>query len=220
MQGPGFYIILALKVKYPMKLIITPLVAILVLSATSPDAFCQDSAKIVKIKESALLFADSLIKTDVYENWSVYADLAPASVLKYYGGKEGFINNAQKIHPRTVSSFDLDFPERKVLALLESTSENQWQCVIKESRNIYRDDNKKYHLVTYLLGQSKDGGETWRMFDVSYNTVANIIYMMPDVMLELPIPQPYIMSEEDELAKAKQEAAETAATKRTAPKKK
>jgi len=202
-----------------MKLVITPLVAILVLSMISPAAFCQDSAKIAKIKENAIAFADSLIKTDVYENWSVYADLAPASVLKYYGGKDGFIDNAQKIHARTVSSHDLDFPERKIIALLEN--QTQWQCVIYESRYIFREENKKYHLVTYLLGQSKDDGETWRMFDVSYNTVANVIYMMPDVNLDLPIPQPYIISEEDELAKAKQEeATASAAAKKNAPKKK
>jgi len=204
-----------------MKLIITPLVAILALSVTSPAAFCQDSAKIVRIKENAIAFADSLIKTDVYENWSVYADLAPASVIKYYGGKDGFIENAQKIHARTVSSHSLDFPERKVIALMEKDNEAQWQCVIYESRIIFREDNKKFHLVTYLLGQSKDDGETWRMFDVSYNSVANVIYMMPDVNLDLPIPQPYIISDEDEQAKAKQEeATASAAAKRTTPKKK
>jgi len=197
-----------------MKLIITPLVAFLVFSTTSLDAFCQDSAK---IKENALLFADSLIKTDVYQNWSAYADLAPASVLKYYGGKDGFIGHAQRIHPRTVSSFDIDFPERKVISLM--AKENQWQCVIYESRYIHRDDTKKYHLVTYLLGQSTDDGETWRIFDVSYNSVANIIYMMPDVIGDLPIPQPYIISEEEELAKAQQQAAATAVTQKAASKK-
>jgi len=196
-----------------MKLIITPLAAILFLSLTAQDAFSQDSAK---IKENALLFADSLIKTDVYQNWSVYADLAPASVLKYYGGKDGFIANAQKIHPRTVSSFDLDYPERKIIALM--ARENQWQCVIWESRHITRDDNKKYHLVTYLLGQSNDDGETWRIFDVAYNSVANVIYMMPDVMGELPIPQPYIISEEEELAKAKEQVAASPAASPAAKK--
>jgi len=198
-----------------MKLMITPLVAILILSATSPAAFCQDSTK---IKESALIFADSLIKTDVYKNWSAYADLAPASVLKYYGGKDGFVDHAQKVHPRTVSSFLEDFPERKILALI--ARESEWQCVIRVSRYIFREDNKKYHLVTYYLGQTRDDGETWHMFDVSYNSVANVIYLMPDVIGELPIPQPYIMADEDEVAKAKQEAAESAPTKKGATKKK
>ena len=198
-----------------MKLLITLLVVFLFLSATAQDTFSRDSAK---IKENALLFADSLIKADVYQNWSVYADLAPAGVLKYYGGKDGFIANAQKIHPRTVSSLTLDYPERKVMALM--ASQDQWQCVIWESRYITRDDNKKYHLVTYFLGQSKDDGDTWRIFDVGYNSVANVIYMMPDVIGDLPIPQPYIISEEEELAKAKEQAAASPAAKRGGPKKK
>ena len=198
-----------------MKLTPTPLAVFFVLSLTAaPDAFSQDSAK---IKENALLFADSLIKADVYQNWSVYADLAPAGVLKYYGGRDGFIANTQKIHPRTVSSLTLDYPERKVISLM--ASQNQWQCVIWESRYITRDDNKRYHLVTYLLGQSKDDGETWRIFDVGYNSVANVIYMMPDVIGDLPIPQPYIISEEEELAKAKEQTAASPAAKRASKKK-
>jgi hypothetical protein len=198
-----------------MKLIIRPLLAILVLFSSSITSFSQDS---VKIKESAIIFADSLIKVDVYENWSVLADLAPASVIKYYGSKEGFIANAKKVHPRTVSAHNLDFPEVTIIAL--RSYDNQWQCVMKESRNIFRDDNKRYHLVTYLLAQSKDDGETWRIFDVSYNSVANIIYMMPDVNLDLPIPQPYIISEEEEVAKAKEQEVAAAAAKKPAGKKK
>ena len=195
----------------PIKL----LMAILFLSVTSPAAFCQDS---VKLKERALIFADSLIKTDVYQNWSAYADLAPAGVQKYYGGKDGFVEHAQKVHPRTVSSFDEDFPERKITAL--RAIDDQWQCVIRVSRHIVRADNKRYHIVTYFLGQTKDEGDTWRMFDVSYNSVANIIYMMPDVITDLPIPQPYIISEEEEMAKAKQQqAAASATTKKAVPEK-
>ncbi|HVV04656.1 MAG TPA: hypothetical protein VHC96_10570 [Puia sp.] len=199
-----------------MKLIITPLAAFLVLSLSSLDAFSQDSAK---IKERALFFADSLIKTDTYMSWSTYADLAPAGVLKYYGGKDGFVDHVQKFHARTVSSLGgEDAPEVRIMTLM--ASQNQWQCVIRESRYIHRDDNKKYHIVTYLLGQSKDDGETWRIFDLGYNKVANVIYMMPDVIGDLPIPEPYIISEEEELAKAKQQAAASPATKKAAPKKK
>ena len=195
-----------------MNPIIRPLVAFFVLSVTSPDVFCQDS---VKIKESALTYADSLIKTDVYQNWSVYADLAPAGVLKYYGGKNGFVEHVQKVHPRTVSSHDEDYPERKITSL--RAVDDQWQCVIQVSRHIYRNDNKRYHIVTYFVGQSKDEGATWRIFDASYNSVANIIYMMPDVIGDLPIPQPYIISEEEELAKQQSSAAP--ARKKAAPNK-
>jgi hypothetical protein len=198
---------------YPMKLLITPLVAFLALFTAVPAAFSQPDT--VKIKEKALFFADSLIKTDTYMSWSSYADLAPLTVLKHYGGKDGFIEHIQKMHPRTVSSIEEAAPEMGVITLM--TMGDQWQCVIRVSRYIHRED-KKYHLVTYFLGQSKDEGETWRVFDLSYNKVANVIFMLPDVIGDLPIPEPYIISEEEELAKQKADAASS--TKKVAPRKK
>jgi len=196
-----------------MKTII-PLTVIMTLFVAIPTVFSQPDT--VKIKERALFFADSLIKTDAYNNPLEYADLAPASVLKHYGGKDAFIEHFNKIHPRTVSGIDEDYPKREVITLMRG--DDQWQFVIRVSRYIHRADLKKYHLVTYLLGQSKDEGETWRLFDVSYNSVANIIYLMPDVMGDLPIPQPYIISEEEELAK--QQAAAPPKNTRTTAKKK
>ena len=192
---------------------ITPLLVILTLFASIPGAFSQPDS--VKIKEKALFFADSLIKTDAYKSWSTYADLAPLSVLKHYGGKDGFIEQIQKVHARTVSSIEEEqAPEVKVVTLM--TKDDQWQCVIRESRYIHRED-KKFHIVTYLLGQSKDEGETWRLFDISCTKVANIIYMLPDVIGDLPIPEPYIISEEEELAR---QQATAPAPKKGAPKKK
>jgi hypothetical protein len=166
-------------------------------------------ADTAKIEAKALFFADSLNKTDKYQNWSSYADLVPATVIKYYGGKDGYIEHIRKGRLRTVSSLEEEMtPEMKVLSL--RTEKDQWQCVIRQSRYFHRDD-KKYHVVTYFVGQSKDEGETWRLFDVSYNSVANIIYMLPDVFGDLAIPEPTILSEEEELAR--QQAARPPAAK-------
>lgn len=191
------------------------LVVILTLIVAIPTVYSQTDT--VKIKESALFYADSLIKTDAYNIPSEYADLAPASVWKYYGGKDGFIEHFKKIHPRTVSGIDEDYPQRSVITLM--TKDDQWQCIVKVSRYIHRQDLKKYHLVTYFLGQSKDEGETWKIFDVSYNKVANIIYLLPDVIDDLPIQEPFIISEEEELAKLEAEKAEKAALAAKAAKK-
>lgn len=193
-----------------MKTIITPFAVIVTLFVSIPAVYSQPDS--VKIKERALVFADSLIKTDAYNNPSEYADLAPASVWKYYGGKDGFIEHFKKIHPRTVSGIDEDYPVREVVTLMRR--DDQWQCVIRVSRYIHRADLKKYHLVTYLLGQSKDEGENWKIFDVSYNSVANIIYLLPDVIDDLPIKQPYIISEDEELAKLEAEKPAPVAAKK------
>lgn len=190
-----------------IKPVLTGMVIILAQLAVSAQ---PDTAKIT---EKALLFADSLIKADGYQNWKTYADLAPASVIKYYGGKDGFIEHVVNGKSRLVSTVDEDLPQLKMMNLM--TLNDQWQCVIRESRYIHRDD-KKYHLVTYFIGQSKDEGETWRLFDVYYNKIANVIYMLPDIFGDLPIPETSLLSQEEELAQT--QAQEAAAKKAAAGK--
>jgi hypothetical protein len=153
-----------------------------------------------RITRQALFFADSLVKADAYESWSVYADLVVPSVIKYYGGKDAYIEYIRKQRANRMSTLDEDPPVLQPIHLL--TENEEWQCVIRESRYIHKDD-KKIHIVTYFVGQSKDGGENWRMFDVGYGKVATIIYMMPDIFGDLPIPEHTILSEAEELALAK-----------------
>ena len=157
-----------------------------------------------KISRNVLVFADSLIKTDAYGNNELYTGLAPASVLKYYGGADGYMQHVYQLRGRTNSDQEELYPALNVETL--RTLNDQWQCVIRVSRYLHR-DNVQYHYVTYFVGQSKDEGETWRLFDVSYNTVANMIYIFPEVMTDLPIKQPSILSQEQEDKLAQQQTA-------------
>jgi hypothetical protein len=158
-----------------------------------------------KIAQKALLYADSLVKTDKYENWGSYADLAPASVIKYYGGRDGYIGHVTSMRGFTMSVIEEDAPTLRLETLV--TKNDQWQCVIQLSRYFHRDD-KKFHLVTNLIAQSRDEGETWRIFDVNYNTVTNMILIFPEIM-DMPLKATSILSEEQELAQ--QQAAANAA---------
>ncbi len=191
-----------------------PVVFLLIL--THLTSFSQpDSAK---ISEKAMAFADSLVKSDTYQSWNVYADLAPLSVIKFYGGKDGYLEHIKSGRLRTVSSIDEDAPQLKLLSLM--TANDQWQCLIRESRYFHKDD-KKFHQVTYFLGQSKDEGESWKLFDLSYNKIANIIYIFPEVFGDLAIPEPSILSEQEEIARQQQQQAQAAAAnKKTVSKKK
>jgi hypothetical protein len=170
-----------------------------------------------RIIQKALFFADSLVKADAYETWPVYADLVIPSVIKYYGGKDGYIDYIQKARVHRTSTEVEEPPVLKPLHLL--TENEEWQAVIEESGYIHR-DGKKVHIITYLVGQSRDGGETWRLFDVGYNRVAAIIYMMPDVFGDLPIPEHIIRTEDEELAMAQAAQAAQAAAAKNAGKKK
>jgi hypothetical protein len=160
-----------------------------------------------KISRNALVFADSLIKTDAYGNSSAYADLTPASVLKYYGGADGYIQHVYQLRGRTNTEQEELYPVLNMETL--RTLNDQWQCVIRISRYIHR-ANVPYHYVTYFVGLSKDEGETWRLFDVSYNPVVNMIYIFPEVMTDLAIKQPTILSQEQEDKLAQQQTATAA----------
>jgi hypothetical protein len=154
----------------------------------------QDTAR---ISQNALKYAGSLVTADAYAatygDWSAYADLAPVSVLKFYGGKEGYIKRVSLARMRTTSAIQEATPELKML-LLENR-QDQWQCVIRLSRYFHKTDQSQYHLVTYLVGQSKDDGETWKLFDVSYNSVANIIYIFPEIMDDIPLKESVVSAQ-------------------------
>jgi hypothetical protein len=142
-----------------------------------------------RINQRILFFTDSLVKADHYLNWSAYADLAPASVVKYYGGKEGFIGHVQVLRARTSSIMEENPPVSQVLQL--SSKNEQWQCVVRQSSYFHKED-KQYHFTTYLIGQSIDDGRTWRLFDTSYTPVANLILIFPDIFGDLALEQPTI----------------------------
>jgi len=196
----------------PMK-ILMPLLVGFVLLLTHSAAYAQpDSAK---ISQKVLSYADSLVKTDAYQSWSTYADLAPLPVIRFYGGKDGYIEHVKKTRLRTLSTKDEDYPAIKVVSLM--TENDQWQGLVRISRFFHKDD-KKFHQVTYFLGQSKDEGETWKIFDLSFNKIANIIYIFPEVFGDMAIPEPTVLSEQDEIAQQQAEAA--AASKKSTSKKK
>jgi len=178
-----------------MKILTPLLTACCILSAVAGAQAQPDS---IKITQNALLFADSLVKTDSFETWPAYADLAQASVIKYYGGKQGYIDHILQGRWRTRSTIAENSPELKMLQLVNVLND-EWQCIVRESRYFHKDD-QKYHFITYFVGQSPDGGVTWRLFDVSYNTVANIIYMFPEIHGDLAIREPTILTPEQELA--------------------
>jgi hypothetical protein len=170
----------------------------------------------IQIKKRALVFADSLIKADHFKTWPIYADLAPASVLKHYGGKEGYVEHILAGRKKAVSDLEEeDAPQVSAEQLL--TVDEQWQCLIRVSRYIHHED-KKLHVITYFLGQSRDDGQTWKLFDISYNTVANIIYIFPEIFPDMGIPEPSILTEEQELALQKP-ATPAPSKKKTAGKK-
>lgn len=133
--------------------------------------------------EKAILFADSLLKSFRSGNFVQYTELSYPGVISYYGGKKNFseyIQRARFIHSNIVSE------NLKLVQILNDISE--WQCVVeKTSESLI--DGKKAQIISYMVGQSIDEGLNWKFFDVAFNSVGNLVYIMPDIFSALTIPQ-------------------------------
>jgi hypothetical protein len=154
----------------------------------------------------ALQFADSLVKADFYTDWNTYMNLTCTSAFKFYGGKEGFKENAVTIHYRDEPKTEEKIPKTQLLHLMNDNSD-KWQCVVEKVREKWDESRGKVKVYTYLVGESNDNGLNWKFIDASHNSIPNIIYILPSVFTSMEIPEGKTVYE-DEVAT--QQAAEEA----------
>lgn len=131
----------------------------------------------------ALLFADSLLNSFRNNNLTAYTELSYPGIVEYYGGRKNFEEYLRRA--KAITS-DESPDQMRLVQLLNNA--NEWQCVIQKTQHGTIDNNKAL-ITTYLVGQSVDNGETWKFFDVAYNSVSNVAYIMPDIFSTLVIPQ-------------------------------
>ena len=146
------------------------------------------------ITQRAILFADSLNNAFTRSDWNGYLDLSYPGVVSYYGGRENFTEYISRARSFTGSAED----KTELLQIVNDNSE--WQCVVKKTNETVI-DGRKAEVISYMVGQSKDGGKSWRYFDVAYNSVSNLGYIMPDIFSTLSIPQRQVVFEKDGLAR-------------------
>ena len=133
--------------------------------------------------ERAIIFADSLLQSFRHNNLDQYTNLSYPGVVSYYGGNKNFREFVQRA--RAINS-DASSEHLRLVQILNST--NEWQCVV-EKNSVTTIDGKKAHIISYLVGQSKDEGQSWTFFDVAFNSVDNLVYIMPDIFDRLSVPQ-------------------------------
>ena len=173
-----------------MKLRISTILVLCLFISTYVSAQTEETAE----SKHAMAFADSLVKSFKYENWEQYLSLSYPGVVKYYGGKNGYIEYIRRARANYGDSLE-ETPEKlKLIQMINDIDE--WQCVVEKTRETVV-NGKKAHVVSYMVGQSKDDGSTWRFFDVAYNSVENVIYIMPDVFGTLSIPQRSTVIDDD-----------------------
>jgi hypothetical protein len=133
--------------------------------------------------QRALLFADSLLNSFHQNNLIIYTELSYPGVIQYYGGRRNF----EEYVRRTKAIQNDVSPERiKLLQMINNTKE--WQCVVQKTRESII-DNRRAIIITYMVGQSIDAGKNWTFFDVAFNPVENITFIMPDIFTALLVPQ-------------------------------
>jgi hypothetical protein len=148
------------------------------------------------VSQHALADADSLLSAFQNNRSGQYTEMSYPGVITYYGG----IRNYQQYIERERALSDSTSEKTEIVQLLNNN--NEWQCVIKKTHPRII-DGKKAYIVSYLVGQSTDNGMTWKYFDVAFNSVANIAYIMPDKFEGLTIPRRQVIFEKDQMASSK-----------------
>src|SRR5688572_28507631 len=119
-------------------------------------------------------------------------------VIKYYGGKQGFTDYISRMRAVNQSPFSEERDKLELIQMLPDDGE--WQCVVKRIHHTHI-DGKKARIISYMVGQSKDDARSWNHFDVSYNSVENVICFMPDIFDTLAIPDRQIIFDKEEVAR-------------------
>jgi len=215
LTNTGFFYSLAAKL-IPMKAL-KKLSISLCICLISFAAFSQDTAS---ISRNAKFYADSMMRSYFYENWEAFHNLTTYSAVKYYGGKDAYKEHFKTMYYHNEPNKDVDKPEQTSMITLMNKGTDEWQCVLEKIRYTQMEE-RKCRIYSYLVGQSKDDGETWTFVDAGQNSEKNIIYIFPDVFGTLAIPEYRIVYADVEAAEAeaKARAEAAAAAKSTTPKK-
>ena len=180
-------------------------------TAAAPDQSLPESDTAIASRH-ALKFADSITKADFYAEWSTYMNLSCPIAFKFYGGKDGYKENAVMIHYRDEPKTEEKVPRIQLLHLMNDIE--TWQCVIEKVREKWDESRGKVKVYTYLIGESTDNGLTWKFIDASHNSLQNVIYILPSIFTTMEIPEGKIVYVDEVAAKEAAQAAQPVAKKK------
>lgn len=133
--------------------------------------------------DHALKSVDSLLNAYRSNQFSLYLDLTYPGVVKYYGGTKNFLEFVERNKELEQQYVGND----KLHVVQIADDANEWQCVIQRTHETVI-DGKQASIISYMVGQSLDNGNSWKFVDVALNSVANLSYIMPDIFNNLSIP--------------------------------
>lgn len=215
MNIPGFFIFWP-QMLYPMKRMYATILGSFLLLFCTQQSQAQESDTAIATR-NAMKYADSIVRANFYQDWKTYMELSNSAAIKYYGGPQQFKEHVVTAYFRNEPKLE-EKPES--LRIIEMRNDiDQWQCVVEKKRETFT-EGKKTIIISYLVGQSLDGGETWKFLDVSHNSLDNLANIFPAVFDDLAIPLGKTIFPDEIVAQSAEEAApKTEARKRAAPKK-
>jgi hypothetical protein len=137
------------------------------------------------VSQRAILSANDMLTAFRNADWDRYVSLSYPGVVKYYGGKTSYLKYANRA--RTQHSHSLHANQEQMRIVQLSKDKEEWQCVLGRSIVSYS-NGKRECSISYFVGQSIDDGMSWKFFDVAYNSVESITYIMPDKFNALVVP--------------------------------
>lgn len=149
----------------------------------------MDQPDIPRAGHNALNVADSLIQAFRCEQWTDYLNLTCPGMVNYYGGRKGFLEYLRR--SRSLAG-DLEAQSMAIELVQLHQDNHEWQCVIRKSRDT-RIDDRPARVISYMVGQSTDGGRNWKYVDIAHNSRESLGYIMPDIFSALVIPQRQIV---------------------------
>ena len=180
-------------------------------TVSTPDQSLPESDTAIATRH-ALQFADSLVKADFYTDWTTYLNLSCPIAFKFYGGKDGYKENAVMVHYRDEPKTEEKVPKLQLLHLMNDM--DTWQCVIEKVREKWDESRGKVKVYTYLIGESTDNGLNWKFIDVSHNSIPNIIYILPSIFTTMEIPEGKFVYVDEVAAQEAAKAAQPVAKKK------
>ena len=149
--------------------------------------FCSSHAQFdtAFAKASIRRCADSLVYGFKTKNWELFARYSYPALIGTLGGKNEFMKYIAMMFESIPDSAWKQYEPGKILQVIKTGGDLQ---TIIELKTVIEWQGNRINSVTYLIGESWDGGLFWTFFD-SEGDRASAMLIKPDLDEQLIIPK-------------------------------
>ena len=138
-----------------------------------------------EIEENIYRSADSMLAAFRRQDWQTFARYNHPAMMKMMGGPDKFVFFIKEQMKHIPDTAVKKIGAGNILQVIKT--ENDHQCVVEQHMHM-RLEGIDINTITYLVGESLDGGKNWTFFDASSNGLVTPKDIKPDISAELTIP--------------------------------